>query len=179
MKASIWIEITNLALVAVATATAIFGVWRFFYDAEYLNIREQQKSSVGYIEQFGTGDVLEAQKDLFDFWQSQKEFLAAAKNSPITARGYHNWVALTMQTHPESYKVRNSLLVFENFFERINYCVGKNLCDENIIKEYFCDRFESHLYVYDKFYYEIGKSIYFDGMGAAARKMSDRCSIKG
>jgi hypothetical protein len=169
-------ERVDLTLKLLATAVAIFGVWKFFADRSAAELADARARSLSYIERFAADEMVEARADLADFWRSYPELAAWVREGQLTEREYVNFVATAYPAYGDRAAVDAALFRILVFFDEVAYCRDAGLCDVAILDSYFCGHAVRQARVYGPFYERMSAEIGARRMDAGLQDLAAHCA---
>lgn len=149
----------EFALKIIATAIAVFGVWKYFDDRASSAQAARQAQSLGYIERFGADDLLAARTRLLQYWKDYPDFAAFAANNVMSPRAYANFINATYPNRPDRADVDRALFRIQVFFDEVAYCRASGVCDAPILDAFFCNYVTRYGVVYGPFFARLSSDI--------------------
>lgn len=114
----------------------------FFYVAQYsidiirTNQDAARSEAIGYINRFSNGDLLQARLALLDFWRARAD-LAKVGVSGVVPR--ENFGFILLEELGKAPAVETQLKRVGYFFDELFYCYTSDLCNQDIVKAFFCE----------------------------------------
>jgi hypothetical protein len=159
----------------VATAVAVFGVWRFFEERAQTARVDREERSLAYIERFGQPDIVKARTALLDFWRRYPDFAMEARTRTLTPREYEGFVNAAYPVDPARKEVDAALIRLLVFYDELAFCHRAGTCDKTILRGYFCDYATQHARVYAPFHARLATEIGADSLSHHLDELARSC----
>lgn len=168
-------DLTKLLGVLVAVA----GVGKYFYDKAEATAHEAQARAISYIEAYGSDPVLGAREALYDFWVGQPELIRIFGSESLSERQYHSMLGASLFRTDADATIRGPLLMLDNFYSQMSFCVQSEICDQEILDSYFCDMTRKSTIAYAPFYDRLRDVTGDSGIGAEMQRFAESCVAEG
>lgn len=166
----------DLPLKIVATAIAIFGVWKYFEDRAESDRNRARNESLKIVREFSSSHNILARQALVKFWTSQKKFSVFISSSDsITSNEYKNFVRRVFPNSAEYEIVQNALFRINDYFDSAYYCRVSGVCDAELIDSFLCSKAASLSRIYSPFFQILNRSISSSEFGQSLHRYADRC----
>ena len=167
----------ELTVKVVGALIAIFGVWAFFDDRAIVREEAASQRSLSYVEKFESESLISERNFIFEFWIGKENIIAAiAQENGISNREYDNLVRVSYEAYDKKSDLTESLIKMDNFYAQVNFCVSYELCNENLIMDYFCPRVGAFHGTYAPFFQYIGRQYEFQNLGHSTADFSQSCT---
>lgn len=165
----------EISLKVMATSIAVFGVLTFFLDRSYTRAASEKNMSLSFIEKFASAGVVQARSRLLVYWQDYPELVSYSRANSFSLREYTNFVRATYPARDDRAVVDEALFRMQVFFDQLSYCYFSEICDNDIIEDYFCDYVMNFSNVYGAFYNVLAEEIGSKPLDQKVGRLSSQC----
>jgi hypothetical protein len=169
-----WLE---YALKILAAAVAIFGVWKYFLDRAQEIDRDALLRSLSYVEAYGSGELLGARENLFDFWIAHQEDVAVLLGEGVSRRSYSNFLNSAFEEAEDSVDLYQAVYQVTYLFDQVHFCRSSGLCREEILEAYFCPIATRFISTYSPIIERNRSSSGIETFGAGLEAFATACSV--
>jgi hypothetical protein len=145
-------ENLEIILKIIGVAIAAFGVWKYFDSQTQAELVSSKERSLGYIERFGSLEVVAPRRTLLNFWQDHPGASAAIRDGLMTPRGYRLFVASAYPLSASRGETDDALFRLSVFFNEMSHCRSTGICDREILDSFFCEYAQRFVPAYLPFY---------------------------
>lgn len=169
-------ENVELALKFVGAAIAVFGVWKFFSDRDLAVEAEKRSKALSYIEAYGNAEMIETRNVLFDFWKGNDTFVDHMRANLVSDRTYVLFARVTLDEYPETEAFQAAVYRLANFYEQVWHCRIAELCNPEMLDDYFCDRVTLQAGAYQPFLTELSNRSGYESFGSTLGDFQTSCA---
>ena len=144
--------VTDIGFKFFSIVAICFGGLRYFQEREEAVQNEALDRSLTYIEEYGGERYLAARLALHDFWSSHPELVQFLTQSGIPERVYRAALSQEVFRFKADSEIHEALLLLDNFYSQIAFCHRSDLCDANVLTEFFCPVARSEAVAYAPFF---------------------------
>ena len=166
----------QFGLKIVATLIALFGVGKYFADRAAAVEGERRAKSLGYIEAYAGPEMVKTRDILFQFWKRNEEYLAHIEARGTTTRAYAQFARVALEEDRKTDDLQGALFRLANFYDQVWHCRHGDLCNHDMLDDYFCGRVNLQAVAYGPFLDVLGRRSGFDSFGSSLEHLNTSCS---
>lgn len=170
------LENIELALKILAAAIAVLGVWKLFSDRALAVEAEKRAEALSYIEAYGSTEMIETRRVLFNFWKENGTFVDHMRAGQVSERTYVLFARVTIDDYPETDAFQFAVYRLANFYEQVWHCRIADLCNPDMLDDYFCDRVTLQAGAYQPFLDEPSRRTGYESFGSAFGDFQASCA---
>lgn len=127
-----------------AVAMAVTGVATYVYDRIETRDLQKKTTSLKYMEEYRTGEVAKAKRELLILWVDQKDSFAFARTRSSEA----NKNKYIRDVINSGRQYRNDVIDITTFFDEVSSCVESDICDKPVITKTLLPDITKHFELY-------------------------------
>lgn len=166
----------DLALKIVATLIALFGVGKYFADRAHARDLAARDRALGYIERFGSAELVATRARLLGFWRDYPEVAAVVGTRGITQREFAMFVEATYPARADRAEIDDALFRMQVFLDEMSYCRASDVCDREILDGFFCNFAQRYAKAYGPFYARLARDIGAAPIDAGLQAFAAECT---
>lgn len=153
----------------------VFYVAQYSIDIVRTNQQNARAASISYIHRFADGEILESRMELLEFWNQRSDLAQLAVRGAISAEGL-GYALLTELNNAPNTLMRLKRIGY--FFDELYYCLGSELCNGEIVQQFFCPQAIGFEQTYFRFLRQNDAQIIGRDLYTGVKELSQICAAQ-
>jgi hypothetical protein len=170
-------KLADIGFKVFSIAALCFGGLRYFQERDAAVRTEALGRSLSYIEDYGSERYLKTRLTLHDFWSDHPELVQLLTRGGISERVYRAALSQEVFRTEDDRKIREALVLLDNFYSQVAFCHNTGLCDATILNQFFCPTAQSEAIAYMPFFERLAAKSGDTDLGRDLSEFSRHCSL--
>lgn len=122
----------------VGMIAAVFGVAKYFLDAESARVLKTREAALEYVAIYGDTELRDHRQSLFEFWLQNADATAYMRREGHSDADYDNFMLTAFTTDPKRRELVGAVYSLANFYDQVALCRSTKICSAEIVDQNFC-----------------------------------------
>jgi hypothetical protein len=170
-----WRDNADLTIKILGLGAALFGVLKYFSDAEDARLQATRQAAISYVEIYGSAELRDRRQRLFEFWLANADVRSYLQRKGVSAADYRSFLLEAFKYDRKPTELLSAIYAMGSFYDQLALCKSTEICDAKIVDTHFCGGAKEFLRVYGPIIDWLAQSSGTQDFGEGARYLGGSC----